>query len=448
MPPSDPGLRRVSVHAGGTAVDVALPAGIPVAALIPAIVDIVRNGEVEHRLTAGRYQLSLPGAAALDATATLAESGIRDGAVLMLAERSAPLPEPRHHDVAEAVSATLVEATHTHSRRAHRLAGGLAAGCLTGVGAAALVRSSVSGNVSSATVGIAAAAGLSAVLAAGVAHRAYGDAAAGLALSLLGTAFAAVAGFLAVPGPPGPPNGLLAAAAALATASTAMRVSGCGAVTLAAISGLALIIAATSLAGMITAAPLRVLGAVAALLSLAALGLAARASIALAGLSPQPPPAPDLDVRAARADTWCAGLLAAFASSAAAGAILTVLVGAPRLSCIAFGALTSAVLLLRARSATGRRAMAFAACALVVTATTFGVTAWRAPGQHAGWVAAATALLAAAAMVLGCGVPQLPLSPVLSRGVELLECLALVAMVPLGCWVCGLYGGVAGFGSA
>ena len=40
---SDPGLRRVSVHAGTAVVDVALPAAVPVATLIPSIVDILED---------------------------------------------------------------------------------------------------------------------------------------------------------------------------------------------------------------------------------------------------------------------------------------------------------------------------------------------------------------------------------------------------------------------
>lgn len=41
MPTSDPGLRRVTVHAGAQAVDLTLPAAVPVATLIPSIVDIL-----------------------------------------------------------------------------------------------------------------------------------------------------------------------------------------------------------------------------------------------------------------------------------------------------------------------------------------------------------------------------------------------------------------------
>ena len=63
---ADPGLRRVSVNAGDAVVDLVLPAGLPVAELIPEIVDIVDGlgGDRFGDPAAKRYQLSLPGASA------------------------------------------------------------------------------------------------------------------------------------------------------------------------------------------------------------------------------------------------------------------------------------------------------------------------------------------------------------------------------------------------
>jgi len=75
---------------------------------------------------------------------------------------------------------------------------------------------------------------------------------------------------------------------------------------------------------------------------------------------------------------------------------------------------------------------------MVITATTFGVVAVRMPEQGA-WIAALTAMLAAGAIYLGFVAPAISLSPVIHRSVEVLEWLALVAMVPLTCWICGLY---------
>jgi type VII secretion integral membrane protein EccD len=462
LPASDPGLRRVSVHAGTAVVDLALPAGIPVAALIPSIVDILGGrgvggtGDVQAR----RYQLSRLGGPALSTSTTLADSGINDGVVLLLTQSVTPLPAPRYADMAEAVSATLDAPArpwdHFRHRQATRLAGAVAAGCLTGIGALALVQNALRADdirEFSPAAGVAGLAGVLALLFAAIAHRTCRDAIAGLALSVIATEFAAVAGFLAVPGHPGTPNVLLAATAATVASVLAMRVSGCGAVTLTAVSGVAMVIAVAALVGVVTAAPLRAIGSVSALLSLGLLGLAARLSIVLAGLSPRLPPEPDRDpiepgaagvaAKAIRADGWLTSLLAAFASAATVGAIVTVLAGEPRLCCIAFGTVTGALLLLRARSDDRTRTVVFVTGGIVITATTFGVVALSVP-EHGASVAAATAMLAAAAIFVGFVAPAIPLSPVVRHGVEVLECLALAATVPLTCWICGLYGAVRG----
>jgi len=455
LPASDPGLRRVSVHAGTAVVDLALPAGIPVATLIPSIVDVLdgRGAGGPGDLEARRYQLSRPGASALDTSTTLAQNGIRDGAVLALTQSFSPLPAPRYDDVAEAVSATLGAAnrpwSHLQHRQATRLTGAAAAGCLTAVGALVLVRNAFNTNATGASAGLAASTGFLALLAAVIAYRVYRDAIAGLALSLIATAFGAIAGFLAVPGAPGIPNVLLAATAAAVTSVLAMRLLGCGAVTLTAVSGVAMVIAIAALVGVITAAPPYALGSVAALISLGLLGSAARLSMALAGLSPRLTSPAELETadrladKAIRADAWLASLLAAFSSSAAVGAIITVLAGARRPSCIAFGAVTGALLLLRARCDDGRRARVFVAGGIALTATTFAVVALSMPERGA-WIAAVTATLAAAAIYSGFVAPALSPSPVVRRSVDVLEYLALVATVPLTCWICGLYSVVRG----
>ncbi|OBG40006.1 type VII secretion integral membrane protein EccD [Mycobacterium sp. E3198] len=445
MPGPDRGLRRVSVHDGSTAVDLALPAGVPVAVLMPSIVDILdgRDECGSGEPVARRYRLSRPGAAALNTSTTLAQQGIRDGEVLVLTESATPPPAPRCEDVAEAVSATLDSTARPRSGLRHRqparLIGAIAASVLTGIGGLTLIHTAFTANVTGATLGVTASAGLLALLCAGVAHRTHGDASAGLALSLIATAFAAVAGYLAVPGAPGLLNVVLGAMAAAVTSVLALRLSGCGAVTLTALACVATMIAAAAFVGVITAAPPHVIGAVSALTSLGLLGVAARISIALSGLSPRLPPAPDVDARAIRADTWLTGLLAAFACGAGLGAVVTVLAGAPGPPRLVFGALTGASLLLRARRGDGGVGPVFVACGTGVIATTFAILAAGVPSGA--WTAAMTAALAAAAMCLGFGASP---SPVLRRVVDLLETLVLVAMVPATCWVCGVYGAVRG----
>ncbi|CMD43474.1 integral membrane protein [Mycobacterium tuberculosis] len=396
MPTSDPGLRRVTVHAGAQAVDLTLPAAVPVATLIPSIVDILGDRGASPA-TAARYQLSALGAPALPNATTLAQCGIRDGAVLVLHKSSAQPPTPRCDDVAEAVAAALDTTARPQCQRTTRLSGALAASCITAGGGLMLVRNALGTNVtrySDATAGVVAAAGLAALLFAVIACRTYRDPIAGLTLSVIATIFGAVAGLLAVPGVPGVHSVLVAAMAAAATSVLAMRITGCGGITLTAVACCAVVVAAATLVGAITAAPVPAIGSLATLASFGLLEVSARMAVLLAGLSPRLPPAlnPDdadalpttdrLTTRANRADAWLTSLLAAFAASATIGAIGTAVAthGIHRSSMggIALAAVTGALLLLRARSADTRRSLVFAICGITTVATAFTVAADRA----------------------------------------------------------------------
>ena len=441
----------MSVHAGAAIVDLALPSGMPVAALLPPIVDILRAHGVSG-LTGARYHLTIPGTATLDSSMTLAQNGICDGDLLFMSRSATPPPAIRYDDVAEAVSETLNGRTSSpsQSRRVTRLSAALAAGSLTCIGDLALVRNTFTADAEGhlgATAGIAALVAFVAAITATLAQRAYRDAMAGLTLSLIATAFAATAGFLAVPGAPGLPNVLLAATAAAVAASLAMRVSDCGESTLTAVSGFAALVAVAAFAGVATGAPLYVVGAVSALVSLGLLGVAAHAAVVLAGLSPKPAGSDtavdDVSAKALRADAWLSTLLAAFSSMAALGAIVTILAGTPRSGCTAFAAATGALLLLRANSADRNRNLVCVITAVVAIGTTFGLAAIRAP-EHGPWITAGTTLAVAAAVYLGFVAPGISFSPIARKSVELLECLVLIAMVPLTCWICGLYSAARG----
>jgi len=443
---SDPGLRRVSVHAGTAVADLVLPAAVPVATLIPSIIDILdgysadRSGDQPAR----PYRLSPPGAPALHASTTLAQNDIRDGAVLILSPSRAELPAPRCDDLAQAVATTLDADARPWTRRAARLTGAVAASFFTGVGGLTLIRNALSDDTPRhvGTAWIAATAGLSALL---IAHRAARDPVAGLTLSLIATAFAAVAGFMAVPGVSGAPNVLLAAMAAAVTSVVAIRITGRGVVALTAVSCFALVTAGAAFTSAITAAPLRIIASISVLVSVGLLGIAGRLAIVFAGLSPHLSDDASLVNRAMRADAWLTSLLAAFSSSAAVGAIVTAAaargVGAPRSGCIAIAAVTGALLLLRARSADAKTTLVFVISGIATIGTTFALCAAGAPGRGP-WIAAVTAMLVAAAVYVDFVAAVPSPSPVLRRCVELSEYLALLAMAPLTCWICGFYGAV------
>ncbi|OBA80957.1 type VII secretion integral membrane protein EccD [Mycobacterium sp. 1164966.3] len=445
---SDPGLRRVCVHAGESVVDLALPAAVPVATLIPSIIDILDSRSANPFPTgkAARYQLCRPGSSPLPSSTTLAQNGIRDGAALVLYPAAVDISAPVCDDPAEAVSEALEMADPGWNRQRAQLAGATAAGCITAVGCLVLARNSLYHNVSGAPAVLALAC-LAALAGAALAHRGYRDPAAALTLSVIAIAFAAVAGLMSIPGPPGAAHVLLAAMTAVVASVLAMRVTGCGAITLTALSCFAIVVAAAALAAVLTTAPLHVIGSVSALVSLGLLEASARLSLTLAGLSPrltvdQAEPAADCpSSKAIRADAWLTSLSAAFSASAATGAIVTTLAGrgATRVSCIALAALTGAALLLRIND--GRNVIVYVVSGIATAGTTFAIVAVSLPTCGA-WIAGMTALAAAAAIYLGFVAPAKPLAPVARRRIEVLECLVLVAMVPLTCWVCGLYSAV------
>lgn len=442
------------MHWDTTVADLALPAEVPVAVLIPSVVDAL---EVRHPdYEAVRYQLSVPGASALEPSTTLAQNRIGDGAVLVLSRPSVPLPAPHYVDVAQEVSATLEGAARLRgddgNRRVARLCGAAAAVVLSAVGGSALVRNAFGAGQPrdvTATVAFLGSAVIVALGLATIAHRVYRDAIAGLALSVIATVLAAVAGFVVVPGAPSVSNVLLAGAAVAAAAVLGMRLSGCGVVALTAAACFATVIAAAALVGAISAAPVHVVASAAGVLSLGLLGAAPRVAIALAGLSPRlatsdvadcEPSDSWVSARAVRADRWLVSLRAGLSASAGVGAVVTVLGGAPRLSCLVFGSVTAAVLLLRCRTGDGAGLPGFAVSGIVTAATAFGVAAVRMQ-THGPMLVAATALVAAA-MYLGFAATAS--SPIALRCVEALEWLAWAALVPLACWISGLYGLVRG----
>ncbi|MCV7233242.1 type VII secretion integral membrane protein EccD [Mycobacterium branderi] len=435
-------LRRVSIHTDEVRVDLALPAAVPIATLIPAIVDILPAG---HALGDGptRYQLSCPGEVPLDASTTLAQQGIRDGAVLILSCSSTDISAPQFDDAAEAVSASLATAARASSGHGPRITGALAGFCLASIGAALLTRQSLCDNGSrQAGAAIAAVAGGIALAAATLTQRGFRDSTIAQALALLAIGFAAVAGLLAVPGGPGAPNALLAATTAGVTAVVVVRLTGCDTPLFTAAAGFALLSAIAALAATVTNVPLPAIGAVCVVVSLALIAVSPLISILLTGLSPRlaDDMLPDtLPAKAIRADTWLTGLIGAFSTTAACGAV-TVANCAPGVIGVVFAAVTGAVLLAQARSHRDMPkvlTLVTNGTATLSAALVAGAIAFRPP---VAWLAAATAMLTAAAFIA----PTVRLSPVAQRGFELLERLALAALVPLGCWLCGLYGAARG----
>ena len=108
-----------------------------------------------------------------------------------------------------------------------------------------------------------------------------------------------------------------------------------------------------------------------------------------------------------------------------------------------FTAVIALILLLRVRThADDIRCIGLAVSAIVAAAAGFAAAAVSAPGQaHVIGALAAAAGTAALGCLLG-----LTISPIVARAIEVVEYLALAAVVPLACWVGGIFGLVRGLG--
>lgn len=460
--PSGGGLRRVSVYADSFRADLALSAVVPVGSLIPPIVDIL-EAEFGQRAqpVAVRHQLSLPGMTALDPSKTLEQLEIGDGATLILSDSSAILTPPHFDDAAEAVSVSLAATVRPWTRRAARVISTLAASALACAGAALLIRTAFDSDVARRTgcAVVAAVVSLIALPAAVVAYRVFRDNAAALTLGLTASGFAALAGLLAVPGKLGAPNALLATAAT-ATSAAAVRVLGCRATVFIALSCFATVETVAAVVGALTAVSVRAIGAASTAISLLLVEASAQMSIMLGGLSAHATSEPDtashevnlspddLSTRAIRADAWLTGLVAAFSAAAALGAIGAAagsyVAGSRPLRGIAFAGITAGVLLLRARKHRDLARSVPLVLAGTVTLSVALVIAAIAYPLCTPYVVATSMILAAAALCLGFIAQTTTFSPIARRGVELLEYLALAVVVPLACWICGLYGAARG----
>jgi type VII secretion integral membrane protein EccD len=439
-------LCRLSIQHGPHTVDLALPRETPVGVLLPSIVDLVQRGGVA--IDEGRqWHLSRVGQERLDSAASLHDNAIRDGELLLLTTTATPAPEWVQDDPWHAV----IDTADT-GRAPTRVTATAACLCTAVLGATALVWS---GAVTHATGHVITAGAIASAAAIGAVamRRAHADPILCITLSVIAVVFAAAAGFLAVPAGPSTANSLLAAAVACSISILLLRVTRCGAVCLTALATFTALTSAASACGVAWTLPVATTGAALSALSLGTLGVAARLSIAAAGLAPDMSCSDDRaddgpaseTPRAVAAHHTLTGLVIGSAGAAALGAALVasdcVDDGGVWPKGAVFAGVVGLVMVLRARThidmcrrtalIVGGTTASAAGVALVVVST---------PGQ-ANWIC----LIATAVglSMLG-GEFGATVNPLVRRTVEVSEYLALAAVVPLACWVGGLYGLIRG----
>lgn len=468
-----PDLCRITVLARHTEVDLALPLDVPVALLLPGVVDLIAGHRADNdfdvtveRARPDAWTLARIGQAPLSGALSLDEHGVRDGELLVLEDAESPAPPPLFDDVMYSVAMS----GHDSFRRWGSAASGLVASVLGPVALAVGCLSLIhlpAGGARLAAGGMCAALPMLFLLAATLAARVGEDRRTATALLLCAFPPAFTAGVLLVPGVIDAPHLLLAATVTGATAIVALRVAGVAVTALTAI--------ATTSAGAVAASvPVATTGigvdAVAAATVVAALltiGFAPRLAAMLASLPIPPVPTPgspiepdggetddrsalpsldEVRARAARARAHLTGLIYGGVVLATAGAWVCALPAGgvlswkgPVLAC-----LTAFVLMFRGRTyASAEQAVPLVAGgAALLLGLLMGAAV---SGTPTPWlVFGFSVVLACGGFMFGIAASRRTFTPVQRRTAELAEYAVIAAVVPLACWVADVYSAVRG----
>ncbi|MFI6045091.1 type VII secretion integral membrane protein EccD [Nocardia sp. NPDC051321] len=467
-----PDLARVTILAKHTQVDMAIPVDVPVALVIPSVVDMVaqhsRTNDFDNegeRFEPAEWVLARIGHPPFSNSLSLGEHGVRDGELLMLESASHTAPTPLFDDIMYNVAIADTDHYRSWTPKVARITGSVLAALTMLVGCLGLLLSTgslpywVSGSVALAVT-------ILLVVAAMVLSRMYGDTSTALVLGGCALPTAFTAGMLYVPDHYGWPNLLLGSVLFGATAVLAWRVSGVGLALFIGATTLAVYAVPAALVGLLTAQPERAIGAGAAALGLAGLAMGPRISMLLAKLPLPPVPSPGtpidpteddpddhralptmeaLRVKSERARMYLAGLVAATTVVTVVGALAATdpMADDPYWQGIGLAIVCAAVLMFRSRTYAG------AEQAVVLIAGGAGIVLIMLVG--AGFemeqplaVFGAAMVILIAALILGIIIPNQSATPPMRRGVELLEYAFVAAVLPLVFWVAGLYSLVRG----
>ncbi|SCF38582.1 type VII secretion integral membrane protein EccD [Micromonospora viridifaciens] len=451
------GLSRITIVAPRTRMDLALPADVPLADLLPTLLRYAGEDLADEGVRHGGWSLSRLGGQPLDGGRTAAQLGVRDGEVLYFNPRAAAAPEIVFDDVVDAVATATNQRPGTWQVGTTRAFGVLFAGVALAAGAAAALFAGppqLPGALAALVVAIAL------VVSAAVLSRAAGDSRTGAMLAMAGLGYAAIGGLLILAGDRkladlASPHVLLAATAVVLFGAVAALAVGdrlplfLGAVAVGAAVGFgALLCLAFDGFGAAAAA------AVVATVAFGALPMLPMLAYRLARLPvPSIPTGPD-DLKtdtesvdgpqvlrnSERADAFLTGLLWTVALLVLGGQVL--LAGNGRLPAVLLCLVLALLSLLRARPFIGRAQrtpvlLAGTAGLALAAAATFG--AGDLP-LRLGLILGGGLLAAVISLIYGLSVAGKRISPVWGRTLDIVEILLIVALVPLAVWVCGLYG--------
>lgn len=451
------GLCRLRFHAPGTAFELAVPADVPLADLLPAVLGHAGPGLAEEGLEHGGWVLQRLGEEPLDEERTAEALGLHDGDALYLRARHEALPEVHFDDLVDGVATGMNERGDTWRPALTRVLS--LALALTAL-AAGWVLLALSGPAAPREAAAAAVAVLL-LLGAASASRAMADAGAGAALGAAAVPYLALAALL-LPNGPGGSGGsgggellgariLAASSAGAGAAVLALAAVGAAAplfLGVALVALLGVLSGVLVLAGMTLAQLVAVVGVVAVLVGAFVPSLAFRLSGLRLPMLPrnadelqeniEPVPAAAVLPRALVADDYLMALHTAigavcavcltvlpfadgWAGPAEAGALSLLLllhgraVGSirQRLAVLLPGVLGGLVLLTRAAAGASTTDRLLLLAVLLTLTAALLVAAWTVPGRR--------------------------LLPYWGRLADVLHTLCALALLPLALQACGVY---------
>ncbi|MEU8522908.1 type VII secretion integral membrane protein EccD [Streptomyces sp. NPDC048577] len=452
------GLCRLTVRAPARTIDLAVPADVPVADLLPAVLGYAGDDLEETGIDHGGWVLQRLGGEPLDEERTLDSFELRDGATVYLRPRVDALPEVHLDDLVDGISTALRDRTYGWTAAAGRV---LLRGVAVTVLAVGLVVLALPGGSGTTRAVCAAAAALLLLAGAAAASRAVGDGGAGAALGLMAVPYLALAGWLLPGGDLSGPHGqeMLGSRTLAATAAGA----GGAVLALAAVAAYA----AVFLAPAVVAA----FGALAAIVMLAAgltvdevAGVTALAAVLLGAFVPSlsfrmaglrmpplptnaqqlqegidPHPTAVVATRSVLADGWMSSLYGAVGVVCAG--CLTVMARESGLAEV-FASLALALLLLLHARGLGNVWQRLFLVLPAVWGLALLVFSQAQGAGSTGRLLTVAGLFAATAgiTIASWTVPGRRLVPYWGRGAELLHSAAAIALLPLVLWVLGVYG--------
>ncbi|MFI2466033.1 type VII secretion integral membrane protein EccD [Streptomyces globisporus] len=451
-------LCRLTVRAPAKSIDLAVPADVPVADLLPAVLGYAGDNLEEAGIDHGGWVLQRLGGEPLDEELTLDSYGLRDGDTLYLRPRAEALPEVHLDDLVDGIATTMRDHPFGWTPKVSRwVLLGIVVAILAG---GVLVIAWPGGSSLSRSV-FATAAGLLLLAGAGAASRAVGDAGAGAALGFMVGPYLALAGWLLPGGELGGPHAYETLGARLLAASAAMAG---GAV-------LALAVVAAFAALFLSVAVVSLFAAIAAVLLLTtdlapvhAAGILAVLAVILGAFVPslafrmsgmRMPPLPTnaqqlqegiephaasaVSARAILADGWMTSLYGAVGLVGAA--CVAVLARERELAEIIMTVALCLLLVLHARGLGNIWQRMFLVVPGVFGLLLLVLVAAPAASPGSRLVTAAGLLAAAAAVAIAAWtVPGRRLVPYWGRAGEVLHSALAIAVLPLALWVLGVYG--------